>query len=206
MARVVYCQHVCSICLEEWDKHVALKCGHLICEQDFGRLGGTVGEDSLKRLSELIEEKMRRERMAFLPWEAEQRMELRALRGQNVEFVDTFVEHVQEEIEGQESDDEYERQMWERESEWYSIQEEENESDSDSPPWSEADEQHEGATEDPSAAESTDSDMPALLPRDAAGSNDASSSSFDSIPPLLPRDTGGNDSESISGKILCQVL
>jgi hypothetical protein len=66
-ARIVFCKHSCSICLDDYDSGVALKCGHIFCQDDFKAIGGRMGKDSMKSLQVVTEEeteKRRREMQA----------------------------------------------------------------------------------------------------------------------------------------------
>ena len=63
-ARTIYCKHHCSICLEDYETGVAFKCGHIVCSEDFVKLGGRVGDESMKSETVVAREegeKMRRE-------------------------------------------------------------------------------------------------------------------------------------------------
>ena len=57
-ARAIFCSGSCPICLEDniEPPMVAFLCGHLVCVNDFKRLGGRVGADAMKTVVEVLEE------------------------------------------------------------------------------------------------------------------------------------------------------
>jgi hypothetical protein len=57
-ARAIFCSGSCPICLEDniEPPMVAFACGHLVCVNDFKRLGGRVGADAKKTAAVVLEE------------------------------------------------------------------------------------------------------------------------------------------------------
>jgi hypothetical protein len=57
-ARAIFCSGSCPICLEDNidPPMVAFACGHLVCVNDFKRLGGRVGAEAMKTAVEVLEE------------------------------------------------------------------------------------------------------------------------------------------------------
>jgi hypothetical protein len=66
-ARAIFCSGSCPICLEDQIEPpmVAFACGHLVCVDDFKRLGGRVGADAMKTVVEVLEEEREEARREF---------------------------------------------------------------------------------------------------------------------------------------------